>query len=155
MFLIIRLLPLVKREVPKRKKRIYKPKYDKSFQTSLIAITRGRSYKKNDNCFVEQKNNSVVRHLVGYYRYEGQEALETLEKLYKLWCLLVNYFYPSMKILEKMSKDARVYKKYDTAKTPYKRCLDSDKLSEEEKQKLIKIKKGLNIIELKKLLKKH
>ena len=54
-----------------------------------------------------------------------------------------------------MSKDARVYKKYDTAKTPYKRCLESDKLSEEEKQKLIKIKKGLNIIELKKLLKKH
>ena len=54
-----------------------------------------------------------------------------------------------------MSKDAHVYKKYDTAKTPYKRCLESDKLSEEEKQKLIKIKKGLNIIELKKLLKKH
>ena len=42
-----------------------------------------------------------MRHLVGYYRYEGQEALEALEKLYKLWCLLVNYFYPSMKILEK------------------------------------------------------
>ena len=55
-----------------------------------ITFTRGRSYKKNDNCFVEQKNNSVVRHLVGYYRYEGQEALETLEKLYKLWCLLVS-----------------------------------------------------------------
>ena len=49
-----------------------------------------------------------------------------------------------------MSKDAHIYKKYDTAKTPYKRCLESDKLSEEEKQKLIKIKKGLNIIELKK-----
>ena len=49
-----------------------------------------------------------------------------------------------------MSKDAHIYKKYDDAKTPYKRCLESDKLSEEEKQKLIKIKKGLNIIELKK-----
>ena len=120
-----------------------------------ITFTRGRSYKKNDNCFVEQKNNSVVRHLVGYYRYEGQEALETLEKLYKLWCLLVNYFYPSMKILEKERKDARVYKKYDDAKTPYKRCLESDRLSDEEKQKLIKIKEGLNIIELKKVLKKY
>ena len=119
-----------------------------------ITFTRGRSYKKNDNCFVEQKNNSVVRHLVGYYRYEGQEALQTLEKLYKLWCLLVNYFYPSMKILEKERKDARIYKKYDDAKTPYKRCLESDKLSDEEKQKLIKIKKGLNIIELKKSVEK-
>ena len=119
-----------------------------------ITFTRGRSYKKNDNCFVEQKNNSVVRHLVGYYRYEGQQALQTLEKLYKLWCLLVNYFYPSMKILEKERKDARIYKKYDNAKTPYKRCLESDKLSDEEKQKLIKIKEGLNIIELKKNVEK-
>ena len=119
-----------------------------------ITFTRGRSYKKNDNCFVEQKNNSVVRHLVGYHRYEGQQALQTLEKLYKLWCLLVNYFYPSMKILEKERKDAHVYKKYDDAKTPYKRCLESDKLSDEEKQKLIKIKKGLNIIELKKSVEK-
>ena len=49
-----------------------------------------------------------------------------------------------------MSKDARVYKKYDDAKTPYKRCLESDKLSNEEKQRLIKIKENLNIIELKK-----
>ena len=60
-----------------------------------------------------------------------------------------------MKILEKERKDARIYKKYDNAKTPYKRCLESDKLSDEEKQKLIKIKEGLNIIELKKMLKKH
>jgi len=53
-----------------------------------------------------------------------------------------------------MSKDARVYKKYDDAKTPYKRCLESDRLSDEEKQKLIKIKEGLNIIELKKNVEK-
>ena len=87
-----------------------------------ITFTRGRSYKKNDNCFVEQKNNSVVLYLVGYYRYEGQQALEALEKLYKLWCLLANYFYPSMKILEKERKYAHIYKKYDNTKTPYKRC---------------------------------
>ena len=66
-----------------------------------INFTRGRSYKKNDNCFVEQKNNSVVRRLVGYYRYEGDKTLKELEVLYKSWCLLVNYFYPSMKILQK------------------------------------------------------
>ena len=59
------------------------------------------------------------------------------------------FFYLSMKILEKMSKDARVYKKYDDAKTPYKRCLESNKLSNEEKQRLIRIKEGVNIIELK------
>ena len=91
-------------------------------ENNEITFTRGRSYKKNDNCFVEQKNNSVVTPLVGYYRYKGQQALETLEKLYKLWCLLANYFYPSMKILEKERKYAHIYKKYDNTKTPYKRC---------------------------------
>lgn len=87
---------------------------------------------------------------MGYYRYEGEDTLKALQILYKSWSLLVNYFYPSMKILEKERKDARIYKKYDIAKTPYKRCLESDKLSDEEKQKLVKIKEELNIIELKK-----
>ena len=31
-----------------------------------ITFTRGRPYKKNDQCFVEQKNGVVVRQLVGY-----------------------------------------------------------------------------------------
>ena len=123
-------------------------------QENEITFTRGRSYKKNDNCFVEQKNNSVVRRLVGYYRYEGEETLILLEKLYKYWCLLINYFYPSVKILEKERKDTRVYKKYDMAKTPYKRCLESNKITNEEKEKLKKIKMSLNIVELKKMLKR-
>lgn len=73
----------------------------KWYEDNEITFTRGRSYKKNDNCFVEQKNNSVVLYLVGYYRYEGQQALEALEKLYKLWCLLANYFYPYNENIEK------------------------------------------------------
>ena len=30
-----------------------------------ITFTRSRPYRKNDNCFVEQKNYSVVRRAVG------------------------------------------------------------------------------------------
>ena len=114
-------------------------------ENNEITFTRGRSYKKNDNCFVEQKNNSVVRYLVGYYRYERQQALETLEKLYKLWCLLVNYFYPSMKILKKERKDAHIYK---MQRHHIKGVQENDKLS--DKEKLTNIKESLNIIELKK-----
>ena len=47
-------------------------------------------------------------------------------------------------------KDAHIYKKYDNVKTPYKRYLESDKLSDKEKQKLTNIKKGLNIIDIEK-----
>lgn len=75
-----------------------------------VTFSRSRSYKKNDNCFVEQKNYSVVRHLVGYYRYEGETARIALQNLYDKWNLLVNYFYPSMKILAKERKDAHTYK---------------------------------------------
>ena len=31
-----------------------------------ITFTRTRPYRKNDNCYVEQKNYSVVRQTVGY-----------------------------------------------------------------------------------------
>ena len=115
-----------------------------------ITFTRSRSYKKNDNCFVEQKNYSNVRHLVGYFRYEGEACQIALQNLYDKWNLLVNYFYPSVKILAKERKDAHTYKKYDSAKTPFRRCLESDKLSDEEKQRLITEKSKLNVVQLKK-----
>lgn len=115
-----------------------------------ITFTRSRSYKKNDNCFVEQKNYSIVRHLVGYYRYEGEAAQIALQLLYDKWNLLINYFYPSVKILAKERKDAHTYKKYDSAKTPYRRCLESNELSDEIKDKLRQKKSQLNVVKLKK-----
>ena len=36
--------------------------------------TRSRAYRKNDQAWVEQKNCSVVRHLVGYARLSGLPA---------------------------------------------------------------------------------
>jgi len=33
-----------------------------------ITFTRSRSYKKNDNCYVEQKNGNVVRRVIGYLK---------------------------------------------------------------------------------------
>ena len=87
-----------------------------------VTFMRSRSYKKNDNCFVEQKNYSNVRHLVGYFRYEGEVCRLALQNLYDNWNLLVNYFYPSVRILAKERKDAHTYKKYDSAKTPFRRA---------------------------------
>lgn len=39
-----------------------------------IDFTRSRPYRKNDQCYIEQKNGAVVRRFVGYDRYEGQTA---------------------------------------------------------------------------------
>jgi hypothetical protein len=41
-----------------------------------VEFTRGRPYRKNDNCFVEQKNDIAVRRTVGYYRF-GTPLLST------------------------------------------------------------------------------
>src|SRR5205814_1515755 len=44
--------------------------------------TRSRAYKKNDQAWVEQKNGSIVRRLVGYGRLSGPEATKALAKRY-------------------------------------------------------------------------
>jgi hypothetical protein len=44
--------------------------------------TRSRAYKKNDQAWVEQKNGSVVRRLVGYGRLSGSDARNALAQLY-------------------------------------------------------------------------
>src|SRR4030095_12619720 len=48
-----------------------------------ITFTRGRVANKNDQCFIEQKNGSIVRQLVGYDRFEGQRAYRQLAELYR------------------------------------------------------------------------
>ena len=41
-----------------------------------VKFTRSRPYHKNDQAWIEQKNGSVVRRLVGYGRLEGLRAAE-------------------------------------------------------------------------------
>jgi transposase InsO family protein len=101
-----------------------------------ITFTRSRPYRKNDNCFVEQKNYSVVRRAVGYRRYDTPEELETLNGLYGPLRLFTNYFQPSMKLIDKTRTGSKVRKKYDQAKTPYQRVLDSRTLSSEAEAEL-------------------
>ena len=49
--------------------------------TEQLTFTRGRVANKNDQCYVEQKNGSVVRQLVGYDRFEGERAYRQLAEL--------------------------------------------------------------------------
>lgn len=60
-------------------------------ETEKITFTRGRAYKKNDQCYVEQKNGVVVRQVVGYDRFEGPHAYMQLSELYRAVRLYVNY----------------------------------------------------------------
>jgi len=117
-----------------------------------ITFTRCRPYKKNDQCHVEQKNGAVVRPLVGYARYEGEEATAHLNRLYAVDRLCVNYFEPSMKLINKTRTGAKVKKEYDRPKTPWQRLQDSGVLSEEKAERMEKRFLALNPADLRRKL---
>jgi hypothetical protein len=114
-----------------------------------ITFTRSRPYHKNDNCYVEQKNWPVVRQQVGYARYEGLEQLEALKALYRVLRLYLNFFQPQMKLVEKTRQGAKLTRRFDQARTPYQRVLDSPYVSEDAKRRLRKTYLGLNPAQLK------
>ena len=114
-----------------------------------ITFTRSRPYRKNDNCFIEQKNYSVVRRALGYLRYDTDEELEVINELYEVLRLYTNFFLPSQKLVLKTREGSRVTKKYDKPKTPYLRVMESDKVEEKTKQQLKEQYAHLNPAELK------
>jgi len=119
-----------------------------------ITFTRARSYRKNDNCFVEQKNYSVVRRAVGYMRHDTHEELRLLNELYGYLRLYINYFQPVMKLLEKTRIGSKVKKRYDKPQTPYQRVLAAPDISKDTKKWLRKEYAKLNPAELKRQISK-
>lgn len=114
-----------------------------------ITFTRSRPYKKNDNCFVEQKNYSVVRRTVAYYRYDSPEQLVLLNAIYAALRLYTNFFLPVMKLQEKVRTGSKVTRRYDAPLTPYKRLLDHPRISQGIKDTLTAQYHTLNVVELK------
>lgn len=105
-------------------------------QSRSIEFTRSRPYHKNDQAWVEQKNGSVVRRLVGYGRLQGVAAADALQQLYRASRLFVNFFQPSFKLKDKVRVGARVIKRYHDPLTPCARLLASSAVSEAVKQQL-------------------
>jgi len=110
-----------------------------------IDLTRSRPYKKNDNCYVEQRNRVIVRKYVGYERYDCSESVLAMNELYEVLRLYINFFQPTYKLIRKEKRvlkengqqAAKPYKRiYDKIRTPYQRVLDRKDVSEDNKQKL-------------------
>jgi hypothetical protein len=114
-----------------------------------ITFTRSRPYRKNDNCFVEQKNWPVVRQNVGYARYDTPAELDVLNQLYAVLRLYVNFFQPQMKLVSKTRRGAKVTKRFDQARTPYQRALASPHVVQAAKAALTRTYLELNPAELK------
>jgi hypothetical protein len=113
-----------------------------------ITFTRSRPYQKNDQAHVEQKNWSVVRHTVGYDRWETKQELVLLENIYDDLRLCINFFQLSFKLTAKERIGNKTIKRYDTAKTPYQRVLERKDVSLEAKAQLAHLYVQLNPADL-------
>lgn len=114
-----------------------------------ITFTRSRPGKKNDNAYVEQKNDSVVRRWVGYGRYDTQEQVDVLNELYDLLRLYTNCFLPVMKLKKKIRVGSKVIKTYDKPTTPHLRILRAKDVSNTVNNKLRATYSGLSLVSLK------
>lgn len=119
-----------------------------------VKFTRSRPYHKDDNAHVEQKNWTHVRQIFGYSRIENQSVLALMNDVYRNECsLLHNYFYPTIKLQDKVRVNAKIIKRFEKKpKTPYQRVMESEHINQDTKDKLTDIFKTLNPFKLKKSL---
>ncbi|HEX9020862.1 MAG TPA: integrase [Nitrospirota bacterium] len=118
-----------------------------------IQFTRSRAYKKDDNAHVEQKNWTHVRQWLGYDRLDSAKLVPLMNALYTTeWRLFLNFFCPSVKLIEKKRVASKTVKRYDKPKTPYQRVLESPEISKETKDQLKEQYKTLNPFELRNAL---
>lgn len=102
-----------------------------------ITFTRSRPYKKNDQAHVEQKNWSVVRHVIGYDRLESEEQHAMLTSIYQDLRLYVNFFQPVLKLIDKECIGNKLVRKYDIARTPYQRVIERQDIPLTRKAQLL------------------
>lgn len=113
-----------------------------------ITFTRIRPGKKNDNCYVEQKNYTTLRTFLGYQRYDTMGQLTIIKQLLRVVELYVNFFQPSRKLIKKVRRGARVTRTYDQAQTPYQRLVQSDVLTKDNQIQLHLLYESLNPVQL-------
>jgi hypothetical protein len=76
-----------------------------------LPFTRSRDHRKNDNCFVEQKNGAVVREYIGYDRLSDFEEQALLAAAYTPLVPLFNFF---MRLPKNSSKAGAYLKRTGT-----------------------------------------
>ncbi|HEV2464052.1 MAG TPA: transposase family protein [Acidobacteriaceae bacterium] len=117
-------------------------------RAARIRMSRSRPYKKNDNAWVEQKNWTHVRKVVGYRRYDTTTELKLLNEIYALARLYRNFFQPAIKLRDKTRIDGRIKRVYEKARTPYERLLTSGQIPKQAQQRLRTQYQQLNPAEL-------
>jgi transposase InsO family protein len=98
-----------------------------------LQLSRSRPYQKNDNRFVEQKNSTLVRAYLGTVRLDTAAEAAALNGLYDHMWGYYNLFQPVMHLKEKVATGTRLTRRWDTAKTPFARLVETGVLSVEQR----------------------
>jgi hypothetical protein len=103
-----------------------------------LRLSRSRPYHKNDNRWVEQKNDTLVRAYLGDGRLDTQKQVEALNELYELMWVYYNLFQPVLHISGKqyLQEEGRMRRKWDRASTPYECVKQTGELAAIQQQKL-------------------
>ncbi len=149
-------LEAIRQRAPLRFREIH-PDNDRGFINDLlrrycerarIKMSRSRPYKKNDNAWVEQRNWTHVRKIVGYRRFDTTAELLVMRELYGCLRQYKNFFLPAMKLVAKGRRGGKIHRRYDVPKTPYQRLLASGQLSARAGKRLQAEYESLNVAEL-------
>jgi hypothetical protein len=114
-----------------------------------LHLSRSRPWQKNDNRFVEQKNQSLVRAYLGFDRLDSLAHVQLVNQLYdKMW-LYYNFFQPVLHTIEKTlvtAADQRRHlkRRYDTAQTPFARVCAAKAITPERQQLLEQLRQQTN-----------
>ena len=113
-------------------------------------LTRSRPNRKNDNCFVEERNGHVVRKWVGYTRLDAPEIVDALNEFYDILTPYLNHFVASRRIVSKERVGARwKIARERRSLTPYERVLARADVSHEIKARVRKEHETLNPLRMK------
>jgi hypothetical protein len=117
-------------------------------QQQRIRLSRSRPYKKNDNAWVEQKNWTHVRKVVGYRRFDTTSELRVLNEIYNSLRLYKNFCLPTFRLKSKTRVHGRIKRVYEPPRTPYERVMGSRQVDRKTKQQLRSTYEALNPAEL-------
>jgi hypothetical protein len=109
-----------------------------------IRLSRSRPYKKNDNAWVEQKNWTHVRKVVGYRRFDTTRELRLLNEIYGVLRLYKNFCLPTIRLRSKTRVEGRIKRSYEKPSTPFERLMESRQVKGKTKQELRQTYESLN-----------
>jgi hypothetical protein len=121
----------------------------KRAEENNIRFSKGRTGKKNSNCYAGQKNKFAVRDIAGYCRYSGERGTTALQAVCNACGLLPSLFYPCMKLVSKERAGSKYRKRRDAAKPPYQRLIEREDVPRDRKPAVIDLKTSASLMERK------